>query len=85
MISASGADALSSVLTNRGRIDLEVIFSDKVYIIEFKCNQSADAAIAQIVGKGYAEKYEQSGKKVFLMGINFSTEKRNLSEWKVIP
>jgi hypothetical protein len=85
MVSASGADALSSILTNKGRIDLAVIFSDKVYIMEFKCNQSADAAIAQIAEKGYAEKYKQSGKKVFMMGINFSTEKRNLSEWKVIP
>ncbi len=26
---------------------------------------------------------EKSGKDVFLMGINFSTEKRNVTEWKV--
>jgi hypothetical protein len=67
-----------------GRIDLAVIFPDKVYIIEFKCNQSADTAIQQIQDKGYADMYRSSGKTITLIGINFSTEKRNLAEWKVI-
>ena len=75
--------ALRTVLTNRGRIDMAVTFADKVYIIEFKCNQSAKAAIKQIREKGYAEKYSGSGKEMILMGINFSTEKRNLAEWQV--
>jgi hypothetical protein len=83
MISASGGAAQSSVLTCRGRIDLVVTFSDKVYLIEFKCNQSAEAGIRQIQEKGYAEKYRQSDKKIILVGINFSTEKRNLEAWKV--
>lgn len=83
IISASGTDVLSSVLTNRGRIDLAVMCSDKVYIIEFKCNQSADTAISQIMEKGYAEKYMQSGKQIIIMGINVNTEKRNISEWKL--
>ena len=83
MISASGGDAQSSVLTCRGRIDLAVTFPDKIYIIEFKCNQSAEAGIKQIRERGYVEKYRQSGKKMILMGINFSTEKRNLEAWQV--
>ena len=83
MISASGGDAQSSVLTCRGRIDLAVTFPDKIYIIEFKCNQSAEAGIKQIREQGYVEKYKQSGKKMILIGINFSTEKRNLEAWQV--
>ena len=83
MVSASGGKAQSSVLTNRGRIDLVVTFPDKTYIIEFKCNQSAEAGIKQIKDQGYAEKYRQSGKRIILMGINFSTEKRNLAAWQV--
>jgi len=51
--------------------------------MEFKCNRSAKAAISQIRKKGYAEKYKQGGKKIFLLGINFSTEKRIPMEWKV--
>lgn len=83
MITASGGDAQSSVLTSRGRIDMAVTFPDKVYIIEFKCNQSAKAAIEQIHDQGYEERYRQCGKEIILMGINFSTEKRNLAEWQV--
>lgn len=84
MISASGADAQSSVLTSKGRIDLAVIFPEKIYIIEFKCNQSAETAIQQIQEKGYAEKYQRNGKKLILIGINFSPETRNIAEWNVV-
>ena len=82
MISASGAEVGTEVLTCRGRIDLVAEFTDKVYIMEFKCNRNAEAAIRQIRKKGYAERYAQSGKRIILMGIDFSTEKRNLREWK---
>ncbi len=84
MITASGADARSSVLTCKGRIDLAVFFPDTICIIEFKCNQSADTAIQQIHDKGYADRYRSSGKQIILIGINFSTEHKNLAEWKVL-
>ena len=83
MVSASGTDVKSEVITSQGRIDMTAKFSDKVFIMEFKCNQSAEAGIKQIQEKGYADKYKQSGKKIFFMGINFSTEKRNLADWNV--
>lgn len=83
MVSASGMNVRSEILTNRGRIDLVVEFADKVYIMEFKCGQSARAGLNQIREKGYPEAYRQSGKKVILMGINFSSEKRNLADWEV--
>ncbi|MCP4113148.1 MAG: AAA family ATPase, partial [Desulfobacteraceae bacterium] len=82
MVCASGVDARSEIMTCKGRIDLVVEFPDKIHIIEFKCNQSAQAGIDQIREKGYADRYRQSGKKIILMGINFDTEKRNISEWK---
>ena len=86
MMSASGmVEVQSSVLTSKGRIDLVVQFPEKIYIIEFKCNQSADVALRQIHEKQYADKYRGSGKKIFLMGINFHQAQRNLEEWKVIP
>lgn len=83
MVSASGANSRSEVLNYRGRIDLVVPFSDKVYIIEFKCNSSAKAALKQIHDKGYADPYRRSGKKLILMGINFDAEARNVAEWEV--
>lgn len=85
MVSASGVTARSEVLTSRGRIDLIMEFQDKIYIIEFKCNQSADTALKQIHEKEYASPHRQSGKAIHLMGINFDTDKRNISEWKHEP
>jgi len=85
MVCASGVNAQSEVPDCTGRIDLIMKFPDKIYIIEFKCNQSADAALEQIRDKGYDRQFKQTGKKIILMGINFDTEKRNISEWKIEP
>ena len=81
-MAASGGEARSSVLTSRGRIDLVVAFPDKVYVMEFKCDQGAEVGLRQIRERGYAERYARSGKRVVLVGINFSTEERNIAEWK---
>ena len=83
MVCASGVNARSEVMHCKGRIDLVMEFPDKIYIIEFKCNQSAQAGIKQIRDKNYAVPYKQSGKQLILMGINFDTAKRNISEWKI--
>lgn len=84
MVCASGVNAQSEVLTCKGRIDLLIEFPDKIFIIEFKCNQSADAAIQQIRDKSYDRKYRQTGKKIILTGIDFDREKHNISEWKTV-
>ncbi|SMP76525.1 PD-(D/E)XK nuclease superfamily protein [Desulfonatronum zhilinae] len=83
MVSASGVDVRSEVLTCDGRIDLVMHAGETVYIIEFKCNQNADAALRQIRDKGYAQAYRQPGRKVVLLGINFDTGKRNVGEWRM--
>ncbi len=85
MVGASGVDARSEVLTSNGRIDMVMEFEDKIYIIEFKCDQSPEAAIRQIREKGYDRKFRQSGKKLILLGVNFSTEKRNVDKWVAAP
>jgi len=48
MIGAGGYPAEMELLTYEGRIDLKVEIEDKIYIMEFKCNQSAEKAIEQI-------------------------------------
>jgi hypothetical protein len=83
LLTASGVEATSEVLTSRGRIDLAVEFADRVYVFEFKCGQSAEAALRQIRERGYAARYAGSGKTVTLIGINFDPEQRNLAEWRV--
>jgi len=57
---------------------------ENIFIIEFKCNQNAEKAIEQIKDKSYAEKFKLKGKEIILIGINFDTEKRNVSGFTTI-
>jgi hypothetical protein len=79
-LSLIGYNTKSELLNSRGRLDLALIFPDKVYIIEFKCNSSADVAINQIKEKGYAKKWENKNIRTILCGISFDSEKREVSD-----
>ncbi len=83
MVAASGVLVHTESLSSRGRMDMAVEFKDKVYVIELKCNQPAAHAIAQIREKRYHEKYLQSGRKIFLLGINFDTAQQAITDWKI--
>jgi len=83
MLSASGVEVQTEVLTSVGRIDMEVYFADKIYIIELKCNQPAEKAIEQIKKKRYFEKHLSTNKKIILVGINFNTQERRITDWKL--
>ncbi len=82
VLSMSGVDIKSEVLTSRGRIDIVVEFRDRIYIMEFKCNQSSKEAIEQIKSNGYKDRYLHTGKEINLIGINFSTDKKNIDDWQ---
>lgn len=83
ILSATGVEAHSSVLTCQGKLDLAVRIAETVYIFEFKCNQSAETAIQQIRDTQYADRYRGSGASIVLVGVNFSPETRNVAEWTV--
>ncbi len=65
-----------------GRIDAVVKTDDNIYIIEFKVNQSSDVAIEQIKNKKYALKYDNDKRTIYLIGINFNTDKKEIDDWK---
>ncbi len=81
ILTASGVNIRTEVLNYKGIMDMLIETKDRYYIIEFKCNQSADKAIEQIKEKRYYEPYLNKGKEIILIGINFSTKERNISEW----
>ena len=66
--------------TNTGQLDLSVILPDKILLLEFKLKQNGDAtsALAQIKNKHYPEKYLSHQKPIYLLGISFDPDKRNL-------
>ena len=82
MMNIVGADIIPESATNKGRIDCVLRCPGDIYIIEFKFNQSAEKAIEQIREKKYYEPYMKEKKTIHLLGINFSTEEKNIIEWK---
>jgi hypothetical protein len=76
-----GAEIHNEVHLNNGRIDTVIVNRDHIYIFEFKMDQPASEAIAQIKQKGYALPYLNGGIPITLIGINFSREARNIVEW----
>jgi hypothetical protein len=56
-----------------------------VYLFEFKVVEQVpeDRALAQLVAKGYAEKYREPGVSIVLVGIEFSRESRNVVGFEV--
>ncbi|MCK4441318.1 MAG: PD-(D/E)XK nuclease domain-containing protein, partial [Sulfurovaceae bacterium] len=66
--------------TSEGRIDLSVFIDDKVYIFEFKVDTKG--ALEQIKEKGYHKKYLSSYNEIYLLGIEFDSQKRNVTTYK---
>ena len=69
--------------TARGRADIVIETTGYVYIIECKLDGSADEALRQIEECGYAAPYDMDPRKLFKIGVNFSSEIRGIKEWKV--
>jgi hypothetical protein len=69
--------------TSDGRSDMIVQTADYIYIFEFKLNQDADAALQQIEQKGYAKPFANDSRKLYKIGVNFSTETRRIDDWKI--
>ena len=67
----------------KGRADAVVQTGDAVYVFEFKTDDTAENALIQIDGSGYADKYKAGGKRIVKIGAAFSTEKRELTGWAV--
>ena len=83
MIRFSGFKVAVELPVLGGRIDVFFETDNRVYVIECKRDQSADDALAQIDMKKYAKKISSADKPVVKIGANFSTEERNIVEWKV--
>jgi Holliday junction resolvase-like predicted endonuclease len=77
-----GLDIIGEDVTNHGRIDLTIKMEKTIYIIEFKVGN--ENALAQIKTKNYAQKYLAENKDIIMVGINFDSEKKNISgfEWE---
>ena len=69
--------------TSNGRMDILAQTDKYVYIMELKMDASADEALQQIEDKGYARPYAADSRKLFKIGISFSTKTRRIEEWSI--
>jgi hypothetical protein len=71
--------------SNHGRVDMAVDFGGHIYLFEFKVVEQLPngKALAQIIERGYADKYRASGKSIHLVGVEFSSERREIVAFDV--
>ena len=67
--------------TSQGRIDCVLECPGQVYIFEFKLNSTAAVALKQIEEKGYALPYVADARRIFKVGISFSSETGTLNDF----
>ncbi|MBV2264680.1 MAG: ATP-binding protein [Thauera sp.] len=77
---ALGLDVRLEDATNKGRIDMAVLFNGQVYLFEFKVVELAPAgkALQQLRDRAYADKYHARGEPIHLIGVEFSREHRSV-------
>lgn len=69
--------------TSRGRIDIVMKTRNYIYVIEIKLDGTPDEALQQIETRGYAAPFVSDGRKVYKIGVNFSSATRGVEEWKI--
>ena len=79
---AFGADVSAEEQTADGRMDLVLKLPDTIYIMELKYGKSAEEAVAQILQKGYAARFAHDGRPMVAVGMNISTDRRTIDDWK---
>ncbi len=69
--------------TSNGRMDITIRTKDYIYILELKLDGTAEDALRQIKDKQYDRPFRADGRKIFLIGVNFSSQTRTIEKWIV--
>jgi len=76
-----GFECITEDATNKGRIDLTIKLPKRIVIIEFKVDIK-ETALKQIKERKYYEKYMDDSREIFIVGICFSSEDKNITEFE---
>lgn len=82
---ALGVNVTVEDASHRGKVDMSVDFGGHIYLFEFKVVEQLPEgkALEQIKAKGYADKHRASGKPIHLIGVEFSSVKRQIVAFEV--
>ncbi|HEV2479365.1 MAG TPA: AAA family ATPase [Puia sp.] len=78
-----GVGVDSEVHSAKGPCDVLIKTDRFIYAIELKLNSSARQALDQIQNKGYLKPFTSDPRKKIALGINFSSETREVAEFEV--
>ena len=70
--------------TSNGRIDILLQTKDYIYVMELKVDSTADEALKQIEEKGYARPFAADPRRLYKIGVSFSTATRRIEDWKIV-
>ncbi len=70
-------------MTSDGRIDIVIQTKDYIYLMELKVDTPAEKAIEQIESKDYAKAFAADERKLYKIGVSFSSETRSISEFQI--
>ena len=89
MFRMTGMRVVSELQSVAGRSDVVVATKDSVFIFELKMDKGrpfeevAEDALKQIDDNGYCDRFAVSGKKMYKIGVVFSSEGKGMVGWKV--
>jgi hypothetical protein len=84
-LAAFGLDVKVEDASNSGKVDLVFEFNNQFYLFEFKVVEQVPQgkAVEQLKTKGYADKYRANGKPIYLIGVEFSKDQRQIVAFDV--
>jgi len=85
-LAALGAPVTVEDASSSGRLDMSLQIGGNVYLFEFKVVERTGkgAALAQLIDRGYADKYRALGQPIHLVGVEFSARKRCLERFDTV-
>ena len=69
------------IRTATGRIDMVLMTTTCIYVMEFKLDKSPEEALTQIDTKDYLVAYTLDERRKVKVGLNFSSDTRTLDSW----
>ena len=84
-LAALGLDVTLEDSGSRGRLDMAVRVGGRVFLFEFKVQEQTGAgtAMAQLKGRGYADKYRHLREPIHLVAVEFSSRTKNVARFQV--
>ena len=78
-----GQFAEAEVNESNARVDCVVKTPQYIYIIEFKLDETAKAAMQQIKNRDYTGAFRDDPRPKVLLGVNFSSQLKSVDDWLV--